>query len=109
MYKTAAKDIRNGYVLHFEQRIHRFVYHLHVTPQGIANVNNHYKKDRPFFDNSFRPMAINEMTNKMNEPPTYTSQKHSKNSSPGSGTYESPILTKKSTLGTPTPRVLFDT
>jgi hypothetical protein len=77
-FKTAAKDIRNGYVLHFDQRIHRFVYHLHVTPQGIANVDNHYKKERPFFDSSFRPqpwsMAINDMTNKMNEPPLYFPQ-----------------------------------
>jgi hypothetical protein len=42
MYKTAAKDTRTGYVLHFDQRIHWFVYHLHVTLQGIANVDNHY-------------------------------------------------------------------
>jgi hypothetical protein len=75
MYKTVSKDIHNGYVLHFNKDIHRFIYHLHVTPQGIVNIDNPNKKDRPFFDSSFRPkpwsIAINDMTNKINEPPLY--------------------------------------
>ena len=71
--KTVRKDARHGYNIHMNVNLVQFIPHLHLTPQGIANLEDPFKKDRPFFDSSFRPefesFGINDWTNKDNEPP----------------------------------------
>jgi hypothetical protein len=71
--KTMRKDAQRGYNIHMDVDLVQFIPHLHLTPQGIANLEDPFKKDRPFFDSSFRPhlesFAINDWTSKDNEPP----------------------------------------
>jgi hypothetical protein len=71
--KTMRKDAQRGYNIHMDAKLVQFIPHLHLTPQGIANLEDPFKKDRPFFDSSFRPdfesFAINDWTSKDNEPP----------------------------------------
>jgi hypothetical protein len=71
--KTVRKDAQRGYNIHMDAELVRFIPNLHLTPQGIANLEDPFKKDRPFFDSTFRPsldsFAINDWTSKDNEPP----------------------------------------
>jgi hypothetical protein len=72
--KTVRKDAQRGYNIHMDAELVHFIPNLHLTPQGIANLEDPFKKDRPFFDSTFRPSldssAINDWTSKDNEPPT---------------------------------------
>lgn len=49
-----------------------FIPHLHLTPQGIIDLDHPYKNPRPIFDSSCRPepwcSVINDWTNRSNEP-----------------------------------------
>jgi hypothetical protein len=70
--KALVKDNNQGYTLHMDPRLVHFIPHLHLTPQGLINLDDPYKKERPIFDSSFRPQpwahSINDWTNKVNEP-----------------------------------------
>lgn len=71
--KALIKDNKKGYTLLFDPRLIPFLLNCHVTPQGVVDLNTLHKNPRPIFDSSFRPeiwsMAINDWTNKTNEPP----------------------------------------
>lgn len=73
--RTLVKDNARGYCLVFDPRLVDFVLNCHLTPGGLVNVDNPHKATRPIFDSSFRPlpgsMAINDHTNKRNEPPLH--------------------------------------
>ena len=70
--RLLAKDFRKGYVVMMDQRLLDCVPHLHVTPIGIAELDNPDRKERFVFDSSFRPnircLAINDVTSKDTEP-----------------------------------------
>jgi len=92
-----------------------FIPHVHLTPQGFVYLDDPYKENRPVFDSTFRPeitsMAINDWTNKVNEPEiTYKNSMerhlHCANASPSNrhflmkvlwNTLESPIGGRKIT------------
>ncbi len=73
--KAITKEARKGYVLVLDPWLSYFIPHLHRTPIGIINLQSNYKKLRVIFDASFRPhpasYAINDWTNKSNEPPIH--------------------------------------
>ena len=62
--KVMIKDSRRGNSILFDPRALPFCPHVHLTPQGIVDVNNLYKWSRPVFNSSFRPdywcKAIND-------------------------------------------------
>jgi hypothetical protein len=70
--KALSKDNKHGYSLHMDPRLVHFIPHLHLTPQGVVNLDDPRKKDRPIFDSSFQPQpwayAINDWTDKSTEP-----------------------------------------
>jgi hypothetical protein len=72
-YQAMVKDNRKGFTLLFDYRAVLLMLHCHLTPQGLVDLNTPYKNPRPIFDSSFRPypwcFAINDWTNKDNEPP----------------------------------------
>jgi hypothetical protein len=72
-YQALVKDARRGFVIPFDRRVIPFVLHCHVTPQGMVDMDNPYKKPRPIFDSTFRPddwcMAINDWTSMAQENP----------------------------------------
>lgn len=74
-FGALVKDTKRGYVLPFDRRAIPFVLNCHVTPQGMVDLDKPGKKPRPIFDSSFRPApwatAINDWTNKENEPPIH--------------------------------------
>lgn len=65
--KTMVKDSKKGNTLLLDQDLIPFIPHLHLTPQGIVNVDNKYKSNRPVFDSLFHPEeyceAINDWIN----------------------------------------------
>ena len=67
------KDNRKGFTLLFNQKAVLLMNHCHLTPQGLVDLDTPYKNPRPIFDSSFRPspwcFAINDWTDKTNEPP----------------------------------------
>ena len=70
--KALVKDSRRGNVIVLDDRLFVFIPHTHLTPQGLADLDNPWKKPRTIFDSSFlvdeMSMAINEWTNKKTEP-----------------------------------------
>ncbi len=70
--KALVKDSRRGNVIILDDRLLPYMPHTHLTPQGLADVDNKWKNPRTIFDSSFRPdvhcMAINDWTDKHNEP-----------------------------------------
>jgi hypothetical protein len=46
--KTVLKDAQRGHNIHMDVDLVQFIPHLHLTPQGIANLEDPFKKDRPF-------------------------------------------------------------
>ena len=73
LMKVLIKDSKRGNAILVDPRAALFVRDSHFTPLGIADKENPYKKSRQIFDASFRPsihsFAINDWTNKVNEPP----------------------------------------
>jgi hypothetical protein len=67
------KDNKRSFNLIMDFRLVHFLLNAHLTPQGMVNISKPNKKDHPVFDSTFRPtsssMAINDWTNKRNEPP----------------------------------------
>jgi hypothetical protein len=72
LYKTLLKDAALEQVLIFDERMIPFLLNCHLTPLGLVNIDVLGKKPRPVFDSTTRPtfwaFAINDMTNKKNEP-----------------------------------------
>jgi hypothetical protein len=72
-YQALMKDSRRGFVIPFDPRIIPYILNCHVTPQGMVDLDNPYKKPRPIFDSSFRPqpwcMSINDWTSMRHENP----------------------------------------
>ena len=70
--QTLVKSFKRGYVLVMHPDLIDFIPHMHLTPQGIIDLDHPYKNPRPIFDSSCRPepwcSAINDWTNKSNEP-----------------------------------------
>jgi hypothetical protein len=71
--EALVKDNRKGFTLLFDSRAVLLMLNCHLTPQGMVDLDTPYKNPRPIFDSSFRPepwcMAINDWTDKANEPP----------------------------------------
>ena len=69
------KDSRQGNTMLVDLRLLLFIPHLHLTPQGLVDVDNQWKSDRPVFDSSFRPEiwcnAINDWVDKTTEGQVY--------------------------------------
>ena len=70
--KTLVKNFKRGYVLVMNKDLLDFIPNMHLTPQGIVDLDHPHKNPRPIFDSSCRPQpwcsAINDWTNKRNEP-----------------------------------------
>lgn len=66
------KDFTRSYTLTANPALIFFAYDMHLTPQGLVDVGHIYRKPRPIFDATFRPlphsMAVNDFTNKDTEP-----------------------------------------
>ena len=62
--KVMVKDSKRGNTILVHQDLLPFVRDLHVTPQGIVDVDNEWKNSRPVYDSTFRPtpwaVAIND-------------------------------------------------
>jgi hypothetical protein len=71
--KALVKDTKKSYALAADQRAVDFLIHIKLTPIGIINLQDQWKKDRVIFDSTFHPtisaMAINDWTNPKDEPP----------------------------------------
>ncbi|KAI2498468.1 hypothetical protein MHU86_16052 [Fragilaria crotonensis] len=72
---TIVKQSKRGLTLIMDPRLVHFALNAHLSPQGLVDVIHHRRKPRPLSDSSFRPwpgaMAINDWTNKKNEPKLY--------------------------------------
>ena len=66
--KTMVKDSKRGNTLLLDQNLIPFIPHLHLTPQGIVDVDNEYKSSRPVFDSSFQPEEHCEAINDWIDP-----------------------------------------
>jgi hypothetical protein len=73
--KSVIKDCRRGYALSISQLLLPYISHAHGTPLGMVDLDKPYKTPRPVFDSIFRATkasyAINDWTNKHNEPPVH--------------------------------------
>ena len=71
------KDSRRVNTLLSDKNLLMFIPHLHLTPQGLVDVDNKWKSDRPVFDSTFRAQiwcnAINEWVDKTTEAQVYFS------------------------------------
>ena len=69
------KDSRRGNTLLLDKNLLMFTPHVHLTPQGLVDVENKWKSDRPVFDSTFRPQiwceAINDWVDKSTEGQVY--------------------------------------
>ena len=69
--KVMVKDSKRGNILVLDQRLLPFIPHMHLTPQGIVDLDNKWKSARPVFDSTSRPepwsMAVNDWTSKDDE------------------------------------------
>jgi hypothetical protein len=55
LLQTFRKETNRGFVLAFDIAILPFVMSLHSTPQGLVDLDNMWKSDRPIFDSLFHP------------------------------------------------------
>ncbi|KAI2510434.1 hypothetical protein MHU86_4007 [Fragilaria crotonensis] len=69
---TIVKQNKRGLTLIMDPQLIHFALDAHLSPQGLVDVLHPRRKPRPLSDSSFRPwpgaMAINDWTNKKNEP-----------------------------------------
>ncbi|KAI2489263.1 hypothetical protein MHU86_25336 [Fragilaria crotonensis] len=69
---TIVKQSKRGLTLIMDPKLIHFTLNAHLSPQGLVDVLHARRKPRPLSDSSFRPwpgaMAINDWTNKKNEP-----------------------------------------
>ena len=72
---TIVKQSKRGLTLIMDPNLIHFALNAHLSPQGLVDVLHARRKPRPLSDSSFRPwpgaMAINDWTNKKNEPPLH--------------------------------------
>ena len=70
--KVLVKDSRRGNTILVDDRLFAYIPNTHLTPQGIASLDDKWKNERPIFDSSHRPdlnsFAINDWTSKLTEP-----------------------------------------
>ena len=71
------KDSRRGNTLLLDKNLLMFIPNIHLTPQGLVDVDNKWKSDRPVFDSTFCPEiwcnAINDWVDKSTEGQVYFS------------------------------------
>ena len=53
--KTIVKYSNRGYAILFDPRVVTVAHRVHVTPQGVADIDHPYKEPRPVFDAVFDP------------------------------------------------------
>ena len=72
---TIVKQSKRGLTLIMDPNLIHFALNAHLSPQGLVDVLHPRRKPRPISDSSFRPnpsaMAINDWTEKKNEPKLY--------------------------------------
>ena len=72
---TIVKDVKRANIALLDKNLILFIPHLHLTPQGLVDVENKWKSSRPVFDASFRPdrwcMSINDWVDKATEGKVY--------------------------------------
>lgn len=72
---TIVKQSKRGLTLIMDPQLIQFALNAHLSPQGLVDIIHPRRKPRPLSDSSFRPwlgaMAINDWTNKKNEPKLY--------------------------------------
>ena len=65
------KDSRRGNNLLLDKNLLMFIPNIHLTPQGLVDVDNKWKSDRPVFDSTFCPEiwcnVINDWVDKSTE------------------------------------------
>ena len=75
---TIMKQSKRGLTLIMDPQLIHFALNAHLTPQGLVDIMHHRRKPRPISDSSFRPFpnsfAINDWTNKKNEPTLHFSE-----------------------------------
>ena len=49
------KDNRRGNIFAVDPELLDFIPHLHLTLQGLVDVDNKWKADRPVFNSSYQP------------------------------------------------------
>jgi hypothetical protein len=69
--KVMVKDSKRGNTILLDKRLLMFIPHLHLTPQGLADLYNKWKNSRSVYDSSFRPElwceGINDWVNTITE------------------------------------------
>ena len=69
------EDSRRGNTLLLDKNLLMFIPHLHLTPQGLVDLDNKWKSDRPVFDPTLCPQiwcdAINDWVDKTTEGQVY--------------------------------------
>ena len=57
------KDNCRGNIFVVDPELLDFIHHMHLTPQGLVDVNNKWKSDRPVFDSFYQPDPTRTSTN----------------------------------------------
>ena len=74
-WEIMLKDSRHDNFLLLDNNLLMFIPHLHLTPQGLVDVDNKWKLDRLVFDSTFRPEiwcdVINDWVDKTIEGQVY--------------------------------------
>ena len=69
------KDSHRGNTLLLDKNLLMFIPHLHLTSQGLVDVDNKWKSNQPVLDSTFRPQiwcdAINDWVDKTTERQVY--------------------------------------
>ena len=60
---TMIKDNRRGNIYAVDPELLDFIHHMHLTPQGLVDIDNKYKSERPVFDSSFQPDPFSDSIN----------------------------------------------
>ena len=60
---TMIKDNRRGNIYVVDPELLDFIHHMHLTPQGLVDIDNKYKSERPVFDSSFQPDPFSDSIN----------------------------------------------
>ena len=66
--KVTVKDFKRGNTILVDPELLPFIPNLHLTPQGIVDIDNKYKPPRPIYDSTFRPRPQCEAINDWVDP-----------------------------------------
>ena len=101
--QTIIKQSKRGLMLIMDPDLVHFALNVHLSPQGLVDVLHERRKPRPLSDSSFRPWpgasAINDWTNKINEP-SFTSPTPLTSFASGTGIWPSRTLNTTGTRET---------